>query len=1010
KDSLAPKAQHYLGVCYMQLQPPQYSQAAGAFGDVVKNHPKFEMLQDSLLNLGWCQYSLAQAGQQDLFATAAATFDTLAKQYPQGKYLDQALFYYGEARYAAGNREEAIKGYQAVVSNETLAKSPLRCDALYALGVTQEEMKDYASASKVYDVFLKDCADSKLVDEVRMRKAETVLQAGQLEEAAKMFASVAAIEGFPLADHAIFRQAFCASKLDKFAEAADLYAAIPTKYKESGYVAEATMSAARAYYRAENYADAAKWFQATLAAKGEDAPEAAHWIARILIRDGKPAEAAKVAGDAVAGAEGSAWLVNLKLDNADALYEIPDQKAASVAAYLKLANEHADHELAPQALYNAAFTELELKNFDSALPHVTTFLQKYPEHRLTPDVKYVGAEANLQLGKHAEAEKLYADLVASYPEHPQREQFTVRLGLSQYLQKAYDKTVATLTPQLAKLTTPDQVAEAQFLIGASQFYLDKPVEAVAALNASLSANAKWRQADETLLLLSRSLRKQNKLDEAIATVKKLIAEFPESGTLDQAHFRYGEYAYAADDFATAAAEYEKVAANWPESLFTPYAVYGKGWSQLKQADYAAAAESLTKVITGSPQHPLVPEARFARSMCLRQTGKFDEAIADADAYLATKPDVQQQSHALYERGMAYVGLKNYTEAVKTFESLLAANPDYAGGDKVLYELGWAHKELEQAEPAVANFTKLAEKYPQSPLAAEAHFHIGEDLYGKMQYVAAGKEYEIARQQATLGELNEKATYKLGWAQFQAEEFAESLKSFTDQVAKHPEGPLAKDGLFMKAESLFKLNQYADALAAFTAAQKLIAGDETTQPEIRQLLALHAGQSASQTKQYDQALKFLTPFPQQFPQSNYLAEAHYEIGWAQQNLNQTEPAFASYELAATKSRGEVGARARFMMGELKFAQKAYQEAIAEFQRCMFGYGAEQAPTEVKNWQAKSGYEAGRCADVRIKDAAAADRAGLISDATRYYEYVAQKHPEHELAKEAQKRLAELAKLK
>ena len=78
--------------------------------------------------------------------------------------------------------------------------------------------------------------------------------------------------------------------------------------------------------------------------------------------------------------------------------------------------------------------------------------------------------------------------------------------------------------------------------------------------------------------------------------------------------------------------------------------------------------------------------------------------------------------------------------------------------------------------------------------------------------------------------------------------------------------------------------------------------------------------------------------------------------------------------------------------------------------MFGYNGEAANAETKNWQAKSGFEAGRCTEVRLgaeKDAAA--KAKLLADAKRFYTFVVEKHPKHELAAEAKKRLDVLAKL-
>jgi hypothetical protein len=78
--------------------------------------------------------------------------------------------------------------------------------------------------------------------------------------------------------------------------------------------------------------------------------------------------------------------------------------------------------------------------------------------------------------------------------------------------------------------------------------------------------------------------------------------------------------------------------------------------------------------------------------------------------------------------------------------------------------------------------------------------------------------------------------------------------------------------------------------------------------------------------------------------------------------------------------------------------------------MYGYGGEQAAADTKNWQAKSGYEAGRCAEVQIAAARdATEKQKYVADAERCYRYVKDRHPGHELAEISKKRLSALGKL-
>lgn len=1004
QDPLAAKAQHYLGVCNLQLE--RLDKAAVAFAAVVKNHPNFDLIQDAYLNLGWCQYSLGGRKVEGAYAQAAATFAEMAQKFPDGKHTEQALFYAGEAEYNLGKKKEAVAAYEQLIKK--YPQSTLRSDALYALGVTREELGQHADAGQAYDLFLQEFPNHNLTNEVRMRKAETVLQAGDFAAAEKMFGDFAKLAGFASPDHALYRQAFCLSKLDKFAEAAALYARIPTEFAQSPYVADAAMSAGRCYYRTEKFAEAAPWFQKAVESQSSSRVEAAHWLCRIYLRDKKPQQAIELAKQVLPKAGDAPFAVNLQMDQADALYETAGSRPEAVALYLQIATAHPQHELAAQALYNAAFGALELGRYDEALKHAAAFLKAYPGHRLAPDVQYVSAECYLQRGEHPQAEKLYAELAQSATDHPDRETWQVRRGLAIYLQKKYGDAVAALEPTVAQLKSADNQAQAQFVLGVSRFYLDQFDGAIQALQAAIKANPKWKQADEALLFLARALRKQDKTPEAISTLSQLIADFPSSRLLDQAHYRYGEFSYAAGDYKTAMAQYDAVVAADAKSPFAPYALYGKGWAQLKTKAYPEAIESFSGLIKSHPGHALMADTHLALGMSLRQAGKLGEAVKEIDLYLASQPAEPSKSDALYERGLAEVALQDFGKAAETFQQMLKASPPYAAADKVTYELAWAYKSIpdgaKRAE-AVAAFAELVSKYPDSSLAAEANFHVGESRYEKAEYAEAAKAYATAKQKSQPGELHEKATYKLGWSLFQDKKYQEALAQFAEQATDQPQGDLAADALFMKAECLFRLEKHSEALPVYLATQKV----KLASPVSQILALLHGGQSALQEEKWDEAISLLSQIPENHQDSPYVPEAYFELGRAKQNSGKEAEALPDYEKAAELSRSDVGARARFMVGELAFGRKEFAAATRSFQRVMFGYGGDSATPETKKWQAKAGFESGRCAEVQITDAKGPTRAELLKQAQQGYQYVTDKHPQDELAAQAKKRLEELSKL-
>ncbi len=1000
-DPLAAKAQHYRGVCLVQLK--QFVEAINAFQAVLSKYPKFDLLEETYLNLGWSQYSLGQAGDKNRYAQAVETFGKLEAAFPQGKYVDQALFFKAESLYALGKKKDSAMTYGKLVMAHR--KSKLRADALYALGVTLEEMAQWKQAKKSYEMYLADYAKKELATEVRMRLAESILQAGDAKAAAAMFAEVAGVSGFSAADHAMLRQAYSEARQGKDLEAAKLYASLVERFPKSANVPEASISAARSFFRANQDEEAIKWFDRVLAAGGPGAIEATHWRCRIYLRNKQIDEALRLAAEKLATAGDDPFVPNLRLDKADALYETAASKEAALKEYVALAEAFPKHEVGPTALYNAAFAALELKHYDQATELAGRFLAAYPGHELTPDVRYIVAECKVQTKAYEQAEAIYRQIAASVKDHPALPLWRVRMGLVLFLQKKYQEAIDLLTPLAPTLQDPALKAEALYLIGVSQFELKQFEVAAGSLQAALSADSQWRQADETLLYLARAQKQMNQLPKAIASLAALIKDFPKSVVLDQAYYYLGEYNYAENRFQDANTAYEKVLKEYGKSPFVPYALYGTGWSRMKAGEFERAIAVFTTLIDEHATHELKDDALFARGMCYRQAKQYTEAIADINNYLLDNEDAAQRADALYERGLAEALARQFQKAAKTYATLLEQNPDYANADKVLYELAWAQKSQSDEAGAAKTFAMLAEKYADSPLAAEARFHVGENAYSGKDYSAAVKAYQQATK-TTNNALHEKAAYKLGWSYYQQKQYREALVTFEQLLKTHAAGALVSDAWFMKAECLFQLKDFKKALPAYREAIT----HKASSPQIAVLRQLHAGQTAAQLEQWQESVTLLDPLIADHADSFYLAEAAFERGQAKLKLKQAEDAIKDFRQAAEKSRGVVGTRAQFMVGEVEFQQKRYDDAIKDFQRTMFRTVPDDAPAELRNWQAKAGYEAGRCSEVQIADAkSAALRAKRIADAKKFYQYVITTHAEHELAPEAKKRLAALAKL-
>lgn len=980
-DPRAGKAMHYLGICYFQQK--KYDQALATFQDVIQSYPQLDILDATHLYLGVTQYTMAQDGKPDLFDAATKTFQALMAKSPQGRYAADTLFYQAECFYLQGKKQEAAQAYRQFVTNYPNHK--YHADALYALGVAQEELSQFVDAGATYDTFLQKYRQSPIAVEVGMRRGETLFATGYYDEAARRFATAAAAAGFVHADYATLRQADALSHLKQYADAAALYASMPAKFPQSPHLARALLAGGRNYYLAGNLAEAKKLLEQVLPAGGPDAVEAAHWMAKGLLKENQPAEALAAIEKAVAHLDQAPYAAQLEMDQADALYDLPGRRKESIEAYAAVAAKHPKAPLAPQALYMSAFAALEQGRYDVALKQANAFLAAHAKHELAPDVTHVAAESQLLLGKVAEADKLYAQLLEMYPTHQDATLWSMRRALTLVLEKKPQEALAVLQPLTATLREPALQAEAQYLIGTSQLALGQAAEAARSLEASLSADPKWRQADETMLALAVAYQHLNELPKTKAALDRLIAEFPKSQVLDKAHYRLGECHYLAGDYRAAAAAYGQVVERWPQSPLLVHALHEWACAQLAQKDAAGAEKTLDRLLADHPQHPLATRARYTRGMARYQQEKYAPAVEDLQAMLKADPQAADQADARYMLGLCQMGLKQYAAAQETFRTLLDQKPPYSGSDNARYQLAWAQRLSGKETEAVATFAELAQQHPGSPRAAEALYHAGEAAYKNKDYKKAAEAYDLVIEKAGKSELGEKAGHKLGWSYYHQGDYEQAQEAFGRQHTAYSEGPLAADAAFMQAESLFKQNQYQDALTAFEKVKN------PSTPDFQALALLHAGQAAGQLKQWEKSVALLAECVRQFPDSPHVPEALYEQGWAQQNLDKPNEAVALYQQVLVKAPNrEVAARAQFMIGKIQFSQKNHAEAVNSFFKVLYGYSYPK-------WQAEAAYEAARCLEVLKKK----------DQAVKMYRELLERFPESDKIPLAKERLEQLA---
>ena len=978
-DSRLDKATHYLGTC--QLQAKRFPQAVVSFELVLKKYPQFELMDQTILNVGTAHFSLAQESKKsEDYGRAEMYFTRLSNEFPKSEFAGRAFFYRGESLYHQNKFQDAADAYKEL--SRTFPKDEFLPDAMYALGICQESLKQTSDAQATFDAFQKKFPKHALLTEVRMRQGECLFAEQKFAEAQKQFELASAVKEFALADTAMLRQARCLYELRKFDEAGAVYWNVPRQFPKTKHYDTSLLAGAKCYYLIGKYTLARQGLENVAKRNGSEAAEASQWIARSLLKEKKPAEALAVLDAAVAKHASSPAFSQLVLARIDALYELPGRRAETIPLYADFAQKYPTDELAAQARYMSALTALDLGDHAAAKANADVFIQQYPGDKLLPDVQFIAAESRLLLKEYKDAERFYREFLKT-PEHASSSLARVRLVLAIQLAGRHEDALKEIEATLNDLKDPTLKSEALSIRGRSLVAAERLEQAAESFEMSLKMQPDRDQSDQSLLNLADVYRRLNRVQDSASQLSRINDRFPKSVLREEATFRLGELAYSQNEFDQAIAQYTAVMRNWPTSTFSPHAQYGLGWCLFKKGDFSNCVKAVKELRQKHGQSEVAAKAAYVQAMAEFQLQQYPAAELSVKSFLAAKPTPNDGLDAQYLLGLVLAAQQKFKDASVAYAAILTTDSKYADADKVLYELGWAYSEQGQQNESIAAFQRLGKEYPNSPLAVESLFRVGESYYDAGQYSEAVKAYSETYAKAGAAELGEKAAHKLAWSHFKADRVPDAAAAFAAQLKSFPAGALAGDAQFLLGECQYKQKHWSDALQQY----KLVIAAQ--HPTYQSLAIYRSGECEAAQEQWENSRKFHQQVLDGFPEFELKPEARYGVAWALQQQEKFAEAVSSYEQVTEETDTETAAKARFMIGECYFAQKNHKEATRHFLKAAFAYGHPE-------WSAMAWFEAARCFEV-LKD---------IEQARNCYQQMINKFPEHSKTADARKRLAEL----
>ena len=398
--------------------------------------------------------------------------------------------------------------------------------------------------------------------------------------------------------------------------------------------------------------------------------------------------------------------------------------------------------------------------------------------------------------------------------------------------------------------------------------------------------------DDALLRLGDCQYVQKKFGDASATFQRAITE--RNSGIDYAYYRLAVVQNFQNRNDEALAQLDRLISGFSSSLYLEDAMFQRGQIYLEEVRYAEASRAFSDLITGRPSSPFVPFALEGRAVANFSMQRYDQTISDYKSILDNHPNAQnaetalkglQETLALQGRSAEFgdyvakyksknpgsgnvQGLefesakslyidKNYPQAARAFENYLRSYPQSAQKAEALFFAGDAFLQAGDTERAIGYFKQL-EREPASPQRVRAMQKLGMIELERKNYPAAIPYLETASQNARNKVEEAEAVQGLMVANFATRKYQQSI-TYADRLMTLdgiiPES--TPTALLTKAKAQREMNQKPQAEITL---QNLVRDHKTIQgAEGLYLLAFSYQERGDVPKSNDAIFDFSGPF-------------------------------------------------------------------------------------------------------------------------------------------------------
>jgi TolA-binding protein len=454
----------------------------------------------------------------------------------------------------------------------------------------------------------------------------------------------------------------------------------------------------------------------------------------------------------------------------ECLYNLKEysELKARIKPILKLYSNDVLH--LPYLYFYLAESEYYLDNFNEASKNYFKSAQTFKELRVRALAKLGLGWSYLKLAKYKEAEDVLADIKQSSLDKKSLDIFLLgQAVLMSATNRVYE--AKKLYEQLINLSTDPLISLQAYLGKAESHYnLAEYAQAINVYKDGLSKIDREGLGGSLPLELIDKLRynlgvayiKQGQIDSSMDIFNSITGKEDAQARKIDLLFQIGQAYEDVNEFVKAEETYGKILKLYPDHPCVDYAQYQLAAMQLKKLDYGAAVISFGAMLKKYPQSKFLPDAMYALGTVYLQQGNYNRSCEIFAKFQNEFKDSSLRAQALYMQGTSFISLGKINEALSVFKDVSRLDSlEIELLQKIEYEIADCYYKLGQENEAVSRFKLLRVKYPNSKLAPDIMWWLGQYYYRSKDLNLARRYFNSLVKDFSDSQLTANAFYALG---------------------------------------------------------------------------------------------------------------------------------------------------------------------------------------------------------------------------------------------------------